>query len=107
MKYIDVSNDYVANILRATGLVTEETAIAPTSAEVEQEGINEETAEHFCPLCESQLEEAISEDALKECVDFILNTINEMTQEDGEVLEESDESDELDETEVEEELGQE
>jgi len=73
-----------------------------------EEGQIEEAVEaHVCPLCESQLEEAISDEQLAEHVDFMVGVISEMediTDEDLEELAEeivSDETEEEDEQVVE------
>lgn len=95
MRYIDVSDDYVAKVLEATGLKAKakdpivEAKDAPQEPEVIEEAAKEAPS---CPLCESELDEELSDNALQECVEFILNTINELREEEGETLEESDDS---------------
>jgi hypothetical protein len=91
MKYVEVSDEYVAGILEANHLkaVNVESVVESQTEVVED--INEEVEDHVCPLCESHLDEELSETALQECVDFIMETINELTEEDGESLEESEE----------------
>lgn len=44
----------------------------------EEEQIEEAVEGHVCPLCESQLEEAISDERLAEHVDFMVGVISEM-----------------------------
>jgi hypothetical protein len=44
----------------------------------EEEQLEEAVEAHVCPLCESQLEEAISDEQLAEHVDFMVGIINEM-----------------------------
>lgn len=44
----------------------------------DEEQIEEAVEAHVCPLCESQLEEAISDERLAEHVDFMVGIINEM-----------------------------
>jgi DNA repair exonuclease SbcCD ATPase subunit len=72
----------------------------PVQADEEQ--IEEAVEAHVCPLCESQLEEAISDEQLAEHVDFMVSVISEMediTDEDLDELAEeitSDESEEED-----------
>jgi DNA repair exonuclease SbcCD ATPase subunit len=72
----------------------------PVQADEEQ--IEETVEAHVCPLCESQLEEAISDEQLAEHVDFMVSVISEMediTDEDLDELAEeitSDESEEED-----------
>lgn len=91
MKGINVSDDFVSQILgKPTAKLSE--------SQVEQEAVVEETQEeaHVCPLCESHLEEAISEERIQEHVDFFLAVINENFDFEGEDLDESEleESDE-------------
>ena len=92
MRYIDVNNDFVGKILAANQLTAKEDLKESQEVEVVEEACEEG---HVCPLCESELDEPISEQAMQECVDFILGTINEALEQDGEYLEESE--DELDE----------
>jgi hypothetical protein len=96
MRYIDVNDEFVGKILAANQL-----AAAGTLAESQEVEVVEEAQadEHVCPLCESELEHPIPEENMQECVDFILGTINEALEQDGEYLEESE--DELDEAECE------
>ena len=84
MKYLDVSDEYVKTVLAANDLqrVKIDEAAAP---------VVEETAEvHACPLCETQLSEPIPEENMNECIEFILGTINEAMEQDGETLSEAD-----------------
>ena len=91
MRYINVDDDYVKSVLLAnrmgdTTLIQESEAV-----EEEEQEVIEETEEHVCPLCETELSEAISEDSWASCVNTILEVINEATSEEGEDLSESDE----------------
>ena len=88
MRYINVDDEYVKNVLVANSLGN--TALIQESEAMEEEVI-EETEEHVCPLCETELSEAISEDSWASCVNTILDVINEATPEEGEDLSESDE----------------
>ena len=92
MRYINVEDDYVGKILAANQLTDSKDLNESKEVEVVEEACEEG---HVCPLCESELDEPISEQAMQECVDFILGTINEALEQDGEYLEESE--DELDE----------
>lgn len=81
---------------------TEAQAATPVTAEVDtpvaDEVVNEET--HSCPLCESTLEQPISDEKLTEHIEMMLGIINEMndiTDEELEAIEE--EMDSEDETE--------
>ena len=84
MRYIDVNDEFVGQILAANQLV--ETTGLSESKVVEEA----QAEEHVCPLCESELDAPISEESMKECVDFILGTINEALEQDGEFLEEAE-----------------
>jgi len=88
MRYIDVNDEFVSQILTANRLV-EDTGVS--ESEVVEEA---QAEEHVCPLCESELDEAISEESMKECIDFILGTLNEALEQDGESLEEAEDADE-------------
>ena len=92
MRYINVEDDYVGKILAANQLAESKDLNESQEVEVVEEACEEG---HICPLCESELDEPISEQNMQECVDFILGTINEALEQDGEYLEESE--DELDE----------
>jgi len=96
MRYIDVNDEFVGKILAANQLAAAGTLAESQEVEVVEESFADE---HVCPLCESELEHPIPEENMQECVDFILGTINEALEQDGEYLEESE--DELDEAECE------
>ena len=96
MRYINVDEDFVGKILAANQLATAENLTESQEVEVVEEA---QADEHVCPLCESELEHPIPEENMQECVDFILGTINEALEQDGEYLEESE--DDLDEAECE------
>jgi len=91
MRYINVDDEFVKNVLEANSMG--DTALIQESEAVEEEEqeVIEETEEHVCPLCETELSEAISEDSWASCVNTILDVINEATSEEGEDLSESDE----------------
>jgi len=93
MRYIDVNDEFVGKILAANQLASAGGLNESQEVEVVEEGYADD--EHVCPLCESELEHPIPEENMQECVDFILGTINEALEQDGEYLEESE--DELDE----------
>jgi len=92
MRYINVDDDFVGQILAANQLTEKKDMNESTEVEVVEEA---QVEEHVCPLCESELDAPISEEAMQECVDFILGTINEALEQEGDSLEESE--DELDE----------
>ena len=89
MRYINVDDDYVKSVLLANRMVA--TTLIQEAVEEEEQEVIEETEEHVCPLCETELSEAISEDSWASCVNTILEVINEATSEEGEDLSESDE----------------
>src|SRR5210317_2171812 len=88
MRYINVDDDFVGKILAANQLATAEALTESQEVEVVEEA---QADEHVCPLCESELEHPIPEENMQECVDFILGTINEALEMEGEYLEESEE----------------
>mgnify|MGYP003110633581 FL=1 len=92
MRYINVDDEFVGQILAANQLAESKDLNESQEVEVVEEACEEG---HVCPLCESELDGPISEQNMQECVDFILGTINEALEQDGEYLEESEE--ELDE----------
>tara|TARA_R100001509_G_scaffold43822_2_gene23741 strand:- start:752 stop:1105 length:354 start_codon:yes stop_codon:yes gene_type:complete len=87
MRYINVDDDFVGQILAANQLAESKDLNESQEVEVVEEACEEG---HVCPLCESELDEPISEESMQECVDFILGTINEALEQDGEFLEESE-----------------
>ena len=100
MRYINVDDEFVGQILAANQLTESKEVNEAQEVEVVEEACEEG---HVCPLCESELDAPISEEAMQECVDFILGTINEALEQDGEFLEEADKDDDDDEDEDEEE----
>jgi hypothetical protein len=91
MRYVNVDDDFVGQILAANQLTESKDITESKEVEVVEEA---QVEEHVCPLCESELDAPISEEAMQECVDFILGTINEALEQDGEFLEEAEEKDE-------------
>ena len=73
MRYINVDDQYVQNILQANKAV--EATNLNESEFVVEEQFEEEV--HACPLCESELDEPISEENMQECVDYIAAVLNE------------------------------
>ena len=65
--------------VKLTESVQEPQAQISQSEEVsDEQQVAEGVEAHVCPLCESQLEEAISDEQLAEHVDFMVGIINEM-----------------------------
>ena len=102
MRYIDVNDEFVGKILAANQLASTAGLNESQEVEVVEEAYAEE---HVCPLCESELEDPIPEENMQECVNFILGTINEALEMEGEYLEESEE--EYDDEDLEEEYEEE
>jgi hypothetical protein len=101
MKHLNISDDAMKIILENSawqqfGVKVGE-AKQPLDESTEQ--VDEEAEEHTCPLCQSHLQEAISDEALMEHTANILEAVNAATlnegeeEEDGEDLYEEDESD--------------
>jgi len=92
MRGITLTEDFVSQIVGKPAVKISES----------QEG-GEHIEAHVCPLCESHLEEPLSEERIQEHVDYFLDVINENfdivgdnldeeeVQEDGEELDESGE----------------
>ena len=91
MRYINVDDEFVGQILAANQLAESKDLQESQEVKVVEEACEEG---HVCPLCESELDAPISEEAMQECVDFILGTINEALEQDGESLEEAEDEDE-------------
>ena len=90
MRYINVDDEFVGKILAANQLAESKGLNESQEVEVFEEAVADD---HVCPLCESELEHPIPEENMQECVNFILGTINEALEQEGEYLEESDEDD--------------
>jgi len=75
MRYINVDDQYVSNILQANKSLEKKSSSLNESEFVVEEQYEEEV--HACPLCESELDEPISEENMQECVDYISAVINE------------------------------
>ena len=71
-------------------VVEESTDVSQEEAEV----IEEEVEDNFCPLCESHLEEELSEERISEHLDFVLDLLSEGAEEDTDSEELAEESDE-------------
>jgi hypothetical protein len=102
MRYINVDDDFVGKILAANQLAPKGGLNESQEVEVVEEA---QAEEHVCPLCESELDDPIPEENMQECVNFILGTINEALEMEGEYLEESEE--EYDDEDLEEEYEEE
>ena len=90
MRYVNVDDQFVSEILKANSL--EKTGNLNEAEVVVEEQFEEEV--HSCPLCESELDEPIAEEAMQECVDFIVATLNEAASLEGEMLEKTNDEDE-------------
>jgi hypothetical protein len=92
MRYVNVDDQYVSEILEANKL--QKSSNLNESEVIVEEQHEEEV--HACPLCESELDEPISEESLAECVDYIAAVLEEAALLEGEMLEEADNDDEDD-----------
>jgi hypothetical protein len=93
MKGIEINEDFLSAIIG--GKKVEE---APAEKIQEAKKEEEKVEEHICPLCESKLAEAISEEKLQEHVDYFLDVINENFEPEGESLDEEVDEKEAEET---------
>jgi hypothetical protein len=101
MNHIDVDEAFVTRLFESNGwerfgvAVENKTKQAPISESVEvEEEVNEDVETEFaCPLCESDLDEPISESRLSEHIDTVLTLVSESLNEDSED-EEADEDSE-------------
>lgn len=94
MRGITLDESFVNEIL---GTQLKEVKKVDESKKVEES--TEEAEEHVCPLCESKLEKAISQEKLEEHVNYFLSVINENFEVDGESLDEEVEADDEEESE--------
>ena len=103
MKHLNISDDAMKIILENSAWA--DFGIKVTKAEDAKldeatEQIEEEADEHVCPLCQSHLDEAISDEALMEHTANVLEavnaaTLNEEVDEDADEDEDDDEGEEL------------
>ena len=92
MQYVNVADEFVSQILKANKIEQTEQGLNESAEVVVEEQLDEAECEvHACPLCESQLDEPISEEAMQECVDFVLETLNEAVLLEEELIAESEE----------------
>ena len=73
MRYINVDEQFVSNILKANS-GSQKNSLNESEYVVEEQ-FEEET--HACPLCESELDHPVPEENLQECVDYITAVLNE------------------------------
>jgi len=112
MRYIDVADEYVNQILEANKLSNQSLTEAECPShddkkkkkehkeenkpeKKEMDG-KESTELHQCPLCESELDEALTVERIQEHIEQILETINEAEEFEGEDLDEEYSDDEED-----------
>ena len=89
----DLKNDVMSEILASNVWSKQGFELKLNETAEVQEVDAEEVEEHSCPLCESVLEEPISDERLQEHVDYILSVINETVENDGDALDEETEDD--------------
>lgn len=102
MRNFDIPEEIYSDILKSKawqnqGVTVKQEKLAE-SAEVEAEEVIEEEEEFHCPLCESKLQEAISQEKIDAHVDFLAEQIKEAFGEDTD-LEDLDESEDESESE--------
>lgn len=105
MRYMNVDDQFVADILTANKISKTEQDLKESAEVVVDETLAEAEEVHACPLCESELDAPISEEAMQECVDFVLATLNEAAALEEQMLDEA--ADEDDDEEDDEEDGEE
>ena len=114
MRYIDVADEFVNQILEANKLsnqslteakVDEKSCPSHDDGDMKKKMKKEEedkpkkmdgkesTELHQCPLCESELDEALTVERIQEHIEQILETINEAEEFEGEDLDEAEEED--------------
>ena len=96
MKGINVSDEYVNAVIAQCPTHKIEESAPKKVEDVIQEKADAKSGEAeedgaACPLCESHLQEPISEERLAEHVEYLLSVLNEATDDDGETLSEEDE----------------
>jgi hypothetical protein len=105
MRYIDVDDDYVGQILAANkmakGSLNEGEMPDFIKDKMKKKGEKDEKDEkksscesnelHACPLCESELDQPLTSEQLQEHVAFILDKLNEAEEFEGEDLDEQEE----------------
>jgi len=109
MRYVDVADEYVNQILEANKLSNQSLTEAECPShddkkkkkehkeenkpeKKEMDG-KESTELHQCPLCESELDEALTVERIQEHIEQILETINEAEEFEGEELSEAEDDD--------------
>ena len=95
-KYLEVNEDFVKSLMQQAAWDKVKVVIeqeAPSEEPVEEDATIEE---HTCPLCESTLEEGLSDEAVLEHLEKISNLLSEDSVEE-EVEEEADEDESLEE----------
>ena len=108
MRYIDVADEFVNQILEANKLSNQSLTEAecPSHGDKDKKKKEEKKEEkkkemdgkestelHQCPLCESELDEALTVERIQEHIEQILETINEAEEFEGEDLDEAEEED--------------
>jgi hypothetical protein len=106
MRYIDVDDDYVGQILAANKMAKgslnegempdfiKDKKKKKGDEEDDKKSSCESTELHACPLCESELDQPLTSEQLQEHVAFILDTLNEAEEFEGEDDEDENENEE-------------
>lgn len=111
MKHLNISDDAMKIILENSAWQQFGVKVTEAKQKIDEsaEQVDEEAEEHVCPLCQSHLQEAISDEALMEHTANVLEAVNAATlneeeeEEDGDVEEIYEEEEEEKEEEEEEE----
>tara|TARA_Y100000034_G_scaffold89685_1_gene107959 strand:- start:488 stop:904 length:417 start_codon:yes stop_codon:yes gene_type:complete len=101
MNHLNVDKDYVQSLVESAAWAAVE--IKPTKIEKKLEEASDDSADdstedsepqaHTCPLCESTLEEDLSDDRILEHLESMMAVVNQVS-EDLEVLSEEEDEDE-------------
>jgi DNA repair exonuclease SbcCD ATPase subunit len=105
MKHLNISDDAMKIILENSAWQQFGVKVTEAKQQIDEsaEEVDEGADEHVCPLCQSHLQEAISDEALMEHTANVLEAVNAATlneeeeEEDSDELYEEDESDDDDE----------
>jgi hypothetical protein len=94
MAFETVKEDLALDFLAKSGYITEETQVETEETDedtIDLDSLTEEqVAEHVCPLCESYIEEGISDESLLEHYDNVMAIMNELNESDETLTEQEE-----------------
>ena len=106
MNHLNVDKDYVQSLVESAAWAAVEVKPTKVEGKLEESSDSDEDSEtqtHTCPLCESTLEEDLSDERILEHLDSMMAVVNQVSEdsesnsesnsEDKEVVEEEDEED--------------